>query len=200
MAIIIFIFFLSFANLVSGYCFECCAKNSNKMVQGTLNLVAFYYLYTAINLCIHTILCLKLGSWTLFQQLKRLDNCRWVRPSEVAKGGNEEEAKTPVSYQHYMQPYTYVHTIMCLKPGTWMLCFKSWRELTADGWEQVKSAKVGMKRKQRQRYVINTGFKFLIKRNKFKDIYDNLDFCFPVNVFSTEFWIKCLHCWLFDRG
>ena len=47
----------------------------------------------------------------------------------------------------------------------------------------MKSPKVGMKRKQRQRYVINTGFKFLIKRNKVKDIYDNLDFCF-LSMFS----------------
>ena len=47
----------------------------------------------------------------------------------------------------------------------------------------MKSPKVGMKRKQRQRYVINAGFKFLIKRNKVKDIYDNLDFCF-LSMFS----------------
>lgn len=64
----------------------------------------------------------------------------------------------------------------------------------------MKSPKVGTKRKQRHRYVINTGFKFLIKRNKIKDIYDNLDFCFLSIFFLTEFGIICLHILLFDRG
>ena len=47
----------------------------------------------------------------------------------------------------------------------------------------MKPPKVRMKRKQGHRYVINTGFKFLNKRNKVKDIYGNLDFCFFVNFF-----------------
>ena len=47
----------------------------------------------------------------------------------------------------------------------------------------MKLPKVGMRRKQRRRYVINTGFKFLIKRNKVNDVNDNLDFCF-LSIFS----------------
>ena len=41
--------------------------------------------------------------------------------------------------------------------------------------------------------VLNKRREFLNKRNKVKDIYDNVDFCF-LSIFSlTEFRIGCLH-------
>ena len=95
-------------------------RTATKVVKGTLNLVVFYYLYTTIYLSTgtyHTVFETNCYLNIVFQQLKRVDN-RWVRPSEDTKGGNEEKAKTQVSYQHYIQPSNYVHTILCLKPGT----------------------------------------------------------------------------------